>query len=184
MRTIKIMLVLIFVFFMIMTAGCTVKQNVPDPSSKEPFGTSVPSVTDDNSKNISENTSETEDLDSETKANDLTVQVGSKEFKIKLYDNETTREFVSRLPMTLDMSELNGNEKYYDLPSPLPNNSQRVGNINAGDLMLYGSGTLVLFYESFSTSYSYTKIGYMDDVSGLSSALGRDSVKISFSRSN
>jgi len=111
----------------------------------------------------------------------LEMQVGNKIFTAVLYDNESTAAFLRKLPLTLDMSELNGNEKYFYLPDRLPSNSQRVGSIKNGDLMLYGSDCIVLFYGSFSTSYSYTKLGYVTDVTGLASALGSGSVKVSFS---
>lgn len=108
----------------------------------------------------------------------ISITVGGSVFFAKLYDNDTARAFPALLPMTLNMSELNGNEKYYYLPDKLPTDSQKVGNINTGDLMLYGSDCLVLFYESFSTSYSYTRIGYIEDVSGLTDALGSGSVVV------
>jgi hypothetical protein len=78
------------------------------------------------------------------------------------------------------MLELNNNEKYYDLPNALPANSSNPATIKNGDLMLYGSKTLVLFYKTFSTSYSYTKLGRIDDVTGLASALGSGNVTITF----
>lgn len=46
--------------------------------------------------------------------------------------------------------------------------------------MLYGSSCLVLFYDSFSTSYSYTPIGHIDDADGLAEALGKGGVTVSF----
>jgi hypothetical protein len=110
----------------------------------------------------------------------IRIRINDRNFSAKLYDNETSRALLARLPMTLDMSDLHSNEKYYYLPYSLPTNSQRVGNINAGDLMLYGSDCLVLFYKSFSTSYSYTKLGYIEDVSGLAAALGSGSVLVTF----
>jgi hypothetical protein len=82
------------------------------------------------------------------------------------------------LPLTINMTELHGNEKYYDLPKSLPTNSSNPGTIKNGDLMLYGSKTLVLFYKTFSTSYRYTKLGSIDDVTGLASALGSGNVTV------
>jgi hypothetical protein len=57
------------------------------------------------------------------------------------------------------MEELNGNEKFADLPRPLPTRQVKPGTINQGDLMLYGHRTLVLFYETFQTNYGYTPVG-------------------------
>ncbi|WP_415066719.1 cyclophilin-like fold protein [Lacrimispora sp.] len=110
----------------------------------------------------------------------VTVQIGDKSFSVTLYDNESARDFTKKLPLTLDMEDLNGNEKFYFFPHPFPVSNERVGNIKAGDLMLYGSDCLVLFYESFPTSYSYTRLGYMEDVSGLTDALGNGSVEVTF----
>lgn len=82
--------------------------------------------------------------------------------------------------MTIHMTELNGNEKYYYLPNSIPTNSSNPGTIKNGDLMLYGSKTLVVFYKTFSTAYNYTKLGAIDDVTGLALALGSGNVTVTF----
>ncbi|MCB2411080.1 cyclophilin-like fold protein [Hymenobacter lucidus] len=110
----------------------------------------------------------------------LRIRVGADTFTATLFDNPTTTAFVARLPLTISMVELNGNEKYYDLPQSLPTNAVNPGTIQAGDLLLYGTATLVLFYESFSTSYRYTRMGRVDNPSGLAAALGRDNVTVTF----
>ena len=110
----------------------------------------------------------------------IKIEAGGQTFTATLLDNPTTRALLERLPMTVSMGELNGNEKYYYLPESLPTNSQRPGNIRAGDLMLYGSDGLVLFYESFSSGYSYTRLGNIDDLSNLVVALGRGNVDVTF----
>lgn len=112
--------------------------------------------------------------------NKLKITVGPKTFSATLLDNATATALKKLLPMTVEMTELNSNEKYFRLPSNLPANASNPETIQVGDLMLYGSNTLVLFYESFSTAYTYTKIGRIDDASGLAAALGEGNVKVSF----
>jgi len=110
------------------------------------------------------------------------MTVGERRFAITLTDNATARAFAAQLPLTLDMSELNGNEKHADLPKPLPGNASRPGTIRNGDLMLYGADTLVVFYVTFQSSYSYTRLGRVDDPSGLAEALGPRGVRVQFSK--
>jgi len=97
-----------------------------------------------------------------------------------LADNATAEAFKSLLPLTLNMTELNGNEKYNYLSTNLPSNASNPGTIHAGDIMLYGSNCVVLFYETFATSYRYTRIGAIDDPAGLSAALGGGNVTVKF----
>jgi hypothetical protein len=110
------------------------------------------------------------------------MTVGERRFAITLADNVAARAFAAQLPLTLDMSELNGNEKHADLPKALPANASRPGTIRNGDLMLYGADTLVVFYSTFNSSYSYTRLGRVDDPAGLAQALGPRGVRVVFSK--
>lgn len=111
---------------------------------------------------------------------DLILSVGEKRFTVELEENASARGLAERLPLTVTMGELNGNEKYYYLPEALPTAPERPGEIQAGDLMLYGSDCLVLFYESFSTSYAYTRLGRITDPKGLAEAVGSGEVEVTF----
>jgi hypothetical protein len=106
------------------------------------------------------------------------MTVGERRFAITLADNAAARAFAARLPLTLDMSDLNGNEKHAELREALPANASRPGTIRNGDLMLYGTTTLVVFYETFNSSYSYTRLGRVDDPADLPRALGRRGVRV------
>lgn len=108
----------------------------------------------------------------------IKITVNSQTFIVTLLDTNSAKAFKELLPMTINMTELNGNEKYYDLTTKLPVKSSNPGTIHNGDLMIYGSNTLVLFYKTFSTSYSYTKVGSIDDPTGLEEALGTGNVSI------
>lgn len=110
----------------------------------------------------------------------INVIVGSKTFTATLADSETGEAFAALLPLSVTMNELNGNEKYHYLSSSLPTAAYQPGTIHAGDLMLYGNNCVVLFYETFNSSYSYTRLGSIDDPSGLAEALGVGNVSVRF----
>ena len=110
----------------------------------------------------------------------ITLTIGTKTFSATLADNSTTRALVSQFPLTLDMSELNGNEYYVYLDNSLPTAGKNPRTINAGDIKLYGSSCLVIFYKSFSTSYSYTDLGTISDTTGLLDALKKSGGKVTF----
>lgn len=110
----------------------------------------------------------------------IVLKIGGREFAATLEDNASAREFARRLPLTLEMEELNGNEKYCYLSESLPANATRPGTITSGDLMLYGNSCVVLFYKSFTSGYSYTRLGALDTSAGIESAVGRGSVTVTF----
>jgi len=60
----------------------------------------------------------------------------------------------------------------------LPVNAKKPGTIRAGDLMLYGDDCVVLFYKTFQSSYSYTKIGHISNIRGLEDLLGNGNIII------
>lgn len=107
-----------------------------------------------------------------------TLKINNQSFSIDLEDNETVQKFIELLPLTMDMQELNGNEKYYYMETSLPTNSEKVGYIEAGDIMLFGDNCLVLFYKSFSTPYSYTRIGHIENVENLETFVGHQNVTV------
>lgn len=106
--------------------------------------------------------------------------VSGKAFSVTMLDTESSRALVERLPMQIEMQELNGNEKYHYLEKSLPAAEESPSTIHTGDLMLFGTDCLVLFYKDFSTSYSYTPLGYVTNPEGLAQALGKGNVSITF----
>ena len=108
------------------------------------------------------------------------IKVGNKSFNGVFYDNASAKALLKSMPMKLKMSELNGNEKYRYLKKDYPVNEKKVKKIKAGDIMLYGSDCLVVFYKSFNTSYEYTKVGRITNPKGLKKAAGKNPPYVSF----
>lgn len=115
------------------------------------------------------------------KQSTILITIGSREFTAELEDNAAADALRKQLPLDVTMREFNGNEKYVDLPERLPERAVAPGRIRSGDLMLYGSSTLVLFYDSFPTQYRYTRLGRVTDPVGLREALGQGNPTVRFS---
>ena len=108
------------------------------------------------------------------------ITIGQHRFVADLADTTAAKELRSLLPFTLHMQDHLHNEKHAHLPRALSRNDSRPGRIQAGDIMLWGGNTLVVFYESFDSSYSYTRLGKIRDVQNLKSAVGTGNVDIGF----
>ena len=63
--------------------------------------------------------SETETQEEDTTMENIQITVNDKTFTVTMADTKAADEFISMLPMTLNMQELNGNEKYSYISSSL-----------------------------------------------------------------
>lgn len=106
------------------------------------------------------------------------LKIEDKDFVLKLYNNTSVQTLLKKMPLTIDMKDLNKNEKYNYFTEDLSSSAESVKNIKTGDFMLYGTDCLVLFYKDFQTSYNYTKLGYIEDSSKLAEALGNGNVQV------
>ena len=113
---------------------------------------------------------------SNERADTLKIIINKKEYLVDLENNETVDEFLKELPNDMEMTELNGNEKYAYLDQSLPTNPISPKQIEKGDIMLFGDNCFVIFYQTFKTSYTYTKIGHIREMPDLNS----DNIKVSF----
>lgn len=114
--------------------------------------------------------------------NKITLTINDKKFTVVLENNQTAQDFIEQLPLSIEMNDLNGNEKYYYLDETLFANESQVERIEKGDIMLFGNDCLVVFYQSFPTSYSYTKIGKIEHAEHLDEIVGSGTIKMYFSK--
>lgn len=155
----------LFVLFFCIFSGCTSDNTVSSENSHTLQGPSSQSKSE-----------------SKMKQNKIEIEVNGTTYYANLYDNETAKAFVEMMPITLKMSELNSNEKYAYLDTDLPVNAQSTDSIETGDLMIYTSNCLVVFYEDFQTSYSYTPLGKIENPDNLKDVLGTGDIEITFKK--
>ena len=110
----------------------------------------------------------------------IKITVNQTEFWIIPENNAASQAFISQLPLEIKMADVNGNEKFFLFDQTFPTEEIRPGQIHSGDLMLYGDSGLVLFYKDFSSFYSYTRLGRMEDANGLEQILGKGATRVVF----
>ena len=108
----------------------------------------------------------------------IQIQIDNKTFNATLEDNPTVEAFIKKLPLDVELEELNGNEKFYRFNDGFPTSDTKPDIIRTGDLMLYSSSYFVIFYKDFATSYSYTRLGKIEEVEGLVEALGENNIRV------
>lgn len=116
---------------------------------------------------LNQETSITNNNEKENKMAKIYANLNNEKLEINLEENSTTSALVKLLPLDITMNDLNKNEKYAYLDESLPTNTYSPKHIEAGDVMLFGDNCLVIFYESFDTSYSYSKIGHINNLPSL-----------------
>ncbi|MGL5253763.1 MAG: cyclophilin-like fold protein [Brevinema sp.] len=111
----------------------------------------------------------------------MILAINDTSFSVTLEDSASTQALEALLPLTITMKDLHQNEKYYYFSQNLPVSPQAVNTVSTGDVMLYGNNCIVIFYESFATSYRYTRLGKIKNTSGLKKALGAGDITVKFS---
>lgn len=163
------------ILVMLILSGCAAQSQSERSTEAFSESTEVKSSTE-----MNETETETETKNDMSTEQKIKITVGSKTFTATLENNASAKELVERMPFTVNMQELNGNEKYYQFPDSFPSDPRSFDTIKAGDLMLYQSDYLVVFYENHTTTYDYTKLGVIDNADGLAEALGSGSAQVTF----
>lgn len=110
----------------------------------------------------------------------MNVNINGHDFTATLEQNAAVDALVEMMrgsAVTLQMSDYSGFEKVGSLGTSLPASNQQT-TTQAGDIVLYNSSQIVIFYGS--NSWSYTRLGHIDDLSGWTEALGDGSVSVTF----
>ena len=125
------------------------------------------------------------DLETEVEMEDMSmkmnVQIGDTSFTATLEDNAAASELIEMMreaPISISMNDYSGFEKVGPLGRSLTTDNHQT-TTSAGDIVLYNGNQIVMFYGS--NSWSYTRIGKIDDLTGWEDALGSGSITAVFS---
>lgn len=111
----------------------------------------------------------------------MNVQIGNTTFTAVLEDNAAVAALIEQMqasPLVIPMRDYSGFEKVGDLGVTLPSSDSQT-TTQSGDIVLYNGSQLVIFYGS--NSWSYTRIGQIDNLSGWAEALGDGDITATFS---
>ena len=111
----------------------------------------------------------------------MNLQIGNNSFTATLESNTAVDALVDMMreaPVVIQMSDYSGFEKVGSLGTSLPTSNKQT-TTQSGDIVLYNGNQIVIFYGS--NSWSYTRLGRIDDLSGWKEALGSGDVTVTFS---
>lgn len=111
--------------------------------------------------------------------NKFQLEVGGRTFEGTFGTTEGAQELANRLPLTFDMTDLSGNEKYYKTGQDFPGSDEYPEELHAGEVWIFAGDYIVLFYEDHvNPGYYYQYAGSLDDPTGLADAVGTGNVQV------
>ena len=112
------------------------------------------------------------------RSNVINLKVNNHVLKVKLEDNSAAKALMNKLKkgdVTIHAGDYGGFEKVGDLGFSLPRSDKYI-TTSAGDIVLYEGDEISLFYNS--NSWSYTKLGKVQNIKDLKKILGTGDVKL------
>ena len=151
--------------------SCNKNNNSSTPSNTDEPSTTITTPSDDNQTT----------KEDETANMKLTLKIDGIEVDVIWSDNDSVKALknLAKDGLTINMSKYGGFEQVGSIGSTLPSADTRI-TTNPGDIVLYSSNQIVLFYDS--NTWSYTKLGHINlSKSELTDLLGDEEVVITLS---
>ena len=164
----KVLTVLFSIMLIALTSCGKISSKTTQPTTDEPI-TTITTPQDD--KIITEEKDETANME-------LTLKIDDKEVDVIWADNDSVKALknLAKDGLTINMSKYGGFEQVGSIGSTLPSSDTRI-TTNPGDIVLYSSNQIVIFYDS--NIWSYTKLGHINlSKSELTNLLGDEDVVI------
>lgn len=180
-------IILSMTLFALCLSGCASERSTNQTNTTQT--TSITSVTvETESSTTTQNSSQDDEESSEEQGeesmneNSFYVAVNGETFTATFADNasaEALKEILKSKDITVDLRDYSGFEKVGALGEDIPRNDTNM-TTNSGDILLYNGSQIVIFYGS--NTWSYTKLGSIDNLTGWSEALGSGDVTVTLSK--
>ncbi len=161
-------IILLIILFLISLTSCGKSDNSPtQPITDEP-STTITTPSDDNQTT----------KEDETANMKLTLKINDIELDVLWADNDSVKALknLAKDGLTINMSKYGGFEQVGAIGSTLPSSDTRI-TTSPGDIVLYSSNQIVIFYDS--NTWSYTKLGHINlSKSELTDLLGDEDVVV------
>ena len=164
----KKFLTIIFAIVLILLTSCGKSNNSSVQTTTDEPSTTITTPSDDDSTT----------KEDETANMKLTLKIDGIEVDVIWAYNDSVKALknLAKDGLTINMSKYGGFEQVGSIGSTLPSSDTRV-TTNPGDIVLYSSNQIVIFYES--NTWSYTKLGHINlSKSELVDLLGDEDVVI------
>lgn len=165
----KKFLTILFAIVLIVLTSCGKSNNSSVQPTTDKPSTTITTPSDDNQIT----------KEDETANMKLTLKINDIEVDVIWNDNDSVRALknLAKEGLTINMSKYGGFEQVGSIGSTLPSSDTRI-TTNPGDIVLYSSSQIVIFYDS--NTWSYTKLGHINlSKSELTDLLGDEDVVIS-----
>lgn len=175
----KFLLMFLSLTLAVSLAACGAGKEQPNASQNGDKGNSA--ITESKTDNTEPTETGSTEKTEETTKMKMIVKIGGASFTATLEDNAAAHELAEMMknsPVVIDMSDYSGFEKVGPLGRSLTAENRQT-TTHAGDIVLYNGNQIVMFYGS--NSWSYTRIGKIDDLTGWEEALGSGDITAEFS---
>lgn len=163
----KLLTILLAIMLITMTSCGKSNNSSLQPTTDEP-STTITTPQDD--KTITK--------EDETANMKLTLKINDIENDVIWTNNDSVRALknLAKDGLTINMSKYGGFEQVGSIGSTLPSSDTRI-TTSPGDIVLYSSNQIVIFYDS--NTWSYTKLGHINlSKSELTDLLGDEDVVV------
>lgn len=153
-----IILIIILVLILIIGVSVGIYMTSNEENKTNENNEMQSNINDETIENVGENEEVATNINEETR---IKLTVNNEEIYVKLDNNQTSKEFLEMLPLTLDFEDYNDTEKIATLPEKLVAEGAPSGyDPQVGDFSYYAPwGNLSIFYKDFRYSNSLVKLG-------------------------